>query len=56
MSNAKVVIQQTPEGWSVEATEADDVIVTTSGNSVIVAVHPDDDDGGHGKPLDVALG
>lgn len=50
---AHVTIDQTADGWIVEATDADDVIVTTEGSSVLVAVHPDDDD--TGKPLAVGL-
>ena len=53
--SAKVIIEQTADGWRVEVTEGDDVVVETSGKSIAVAVHPDDDDH-QGKPLAVQLG
>lgn len=53
--SAKVTIEQTADGWSVEVTDGDDVVVETKGSSIVVAIHPDDDDQ-QGKPLGVALG
>ena len=52
--SAKVIIEQTADGWRVEVTEGDDVVVETSGTSIAVAVHPDDDDH-QDKPLAVNL-
>ncbi len=51
---AHITIDQTSDGWQVEATGADDVVVETSGSAVTVAVHPDDDDTSK-KPLAVSL-
>lgn len=52
--SVRVVIEQTANGWKVEATNGDDVVVETSGSGIFVAVHPDDDD--TATPLDVTLG
>jgi len=52
--SAHITVDQTPNGWRVEVTEGDDVVVETNGDSLAIAVHPDDDDA-PGKPLDVSL-
>ena len=52
MTYAKVVIEQTADGWDVTATDAD-VIVSTQADKVYVSVAPDTDD--QSKPLDVSL-
>jgi hypothetical protein len=52
MTYAKVVIQETADGWDVTATDAD-VIVSTQGDKVYVSVAPDK--AATAQPLDVTL-
>ena len=49
---AKVVIEQTADGWDVHITDAEDVVVRTVGPRITVAVVPDNDP----QPLAVTLG
>jgi glucose/arabinose dehydrogenase len=50
-----VEITETPDGWYVVITDADNAVVRTAGSRITVALTPDGDDGSPGTPLDVTL-
>ena len=53
--SAKVVVEETTDGWDVHITDAEDVVVRTIGPRITVAVVPDDDDTPPAEPLAVTL-
>jgi hypothetical protein len=52
--SARIVVEQTADGWNVTVTNGENVVVRTAGARVTVAVVPDDDDTTT-QPLDVTL-
>ena len=53
MSEAKVTITQTADGWDVDVLHAEHVVVSTTGKEIGVDVIPEDETAS--VPLDVSL-